>query len=639
MFYYIDNFKRGVIGSYRRDSFSSPEFIRIDDSITHEYNPNDTAWSGLNSNFVLNYEVDWECYLNIKDNISEIQLSAINEAELYIDDMSIPLLSISSLNGYSTKTMKLDLVKNVYYFKLKYKHTKGGNGIEVKALIDDNLVDISKYLVYIPNGEFEYIYNTATYNVNDYIQVNSPIVYNDEIILANYSCESNLPNGLSIDNDGKISGKVTTPQDMKEYIIKAETNDGRNLTTSVFIKVIPDSTPSGFHFVDSKTGLEIDPLVFYLGFEYDLIIAPVTGIVLNIEFVQYPMGFEVDSDNHLIVNPTDPILLSPIIIKAQLVDTSFITFTYYVNVTSYCPDNQKYHKISSLNQWILPSGSIELTDKNGTTVFESDYISNDGAVVTIGCLIPDDYILTINFDSENYVGYNWNLYVDGKLLLTVRMENGQHKGNFNISTIAMKPEIHYEKTDITLYYDEKSVNIIPTFGKTIISSCSIEPDLQPDSLQFSTKDCSIKGYLSKVIDKQTYTVTATNAFGVTNVTINLTVSKLSYKEGCEYENKIFLMVDIDNLYKYILLKIYNPDDTTLYKYSTSDYSLNTHFEFCINQGRYVTYINSPYDTKSWENENIKLSLSDLPIGKYNLKEGESSKTFRHYCILLLLLFT
>lgn len=447
-----DKFNKGTVGYYMKSSpfddncygFLKPtydgvtsEFIRIDKSVTHEYDENNTIWDGLTPNFVNKYGIRWEGYLQFEKDVTDIKLSSVDSSFLFLGSMDYSYLEHTCSDDYGFETRSVSLAKGLYSFALNYRKgtTSRGNGIklEIKMDGDDDYVDASDYLVYVPNGDFEYTYHTVTYSTDKDIQSNIPIFSNNDKVVKGYTIIPSLPDGLELNpTTGTITGNPSTTQTKKEYTVTVEFDDNTKLSTLIYIKIDGDSTPTGLHIIDYNTGEELkSPIIVYLGENYDFLAAPLNGYVDDIKFTKYPEQLSGNKQRLMTDVPlSNTFENEEIIIEATLLNGDKMTQSYNITCKSKCEEGKTLHVV---NRYSYTSGSFSLSTEDGENVFEYDLSSNENYYVTIGCLVPDNYIFTMKVEGIFY-GVTFNVMTDGKDVSIVTLEAGQSEGTFHIST-------------------------------------------------------------------------------------------------------------------------------------------------------------------------------------------------------------
>lgn len=448
-----DKFNKGVVGYYMKSSYEMncyneydpsyseirTDFIRIDKSITHEYNANNTVWDGLTQNFMLKYGVKWEGYLRFESNITNVRLSSIDSSFLYIDNIYNTLIYHACHDDYASSETSVSFEKGLYSFALSYNKgsTSEGSGIkfEVKMSGSDEYVDGSDYLVYIPNGDFEYSYNTATYTTDGDILANIPILSNNDKVVKKYTVNPELPDGLELNpSSGSITGNPSTIQEKKEYTVSVEFDDGSKLSSVIYIKIDGDSTPKGLHIINYKTGEEMgNPITIYLGEECDLLAAPLNGYVDVIKFTKYPQQLVLPSGNRLVSNEAlnEVFENEEIIIEAILLNGDKMSQSFNISCKSKCDEGKELHVI---NKYYFSIGSFSLATEEGEIIFENEFNDKEyNPYITIGCLIPGKYVFTLHCENT-WSDVTWSLMTDGKRVGDVHLEQGQIDGIFYIST-------------------------------------------------------------------------------------------------------------------------------------------------------------------------------------------------------------
>lgn len=178
-----------------------------------------------------------------------------------------------------------------------------------------------------------------------------------------------------------------------------------------------------------------------------------------------------------------------------------------------------------------------------------------------------------------------------------------------------------------MYYDDKSVNIVPSLKGTFVTSCKIEPILIPTSLEFSSSDCSIKGYVSNPAEMKSYRVTATNSFGDVSIDLNITISDVTVMDGCELEGKVYLNIHFTMLNWNIYFVLYDENQKTLFTYDNNNYE-TTDFYMCVNQGVYTSVRDGGYN--DWGDANVILYMFNIPLGSYTCTYDDFFVSESHY---------
>lgn len=656
------NFHQGLVGYYMKpddfdtdcytgyeeyDDNANLQIIRIDKNINHENVTTDVPWSGLSSDFSTKYAVKWVGYLFIEKGFTGFELSCKDYAAIYI--YYNPFVSYPEVHDYDTMEFDFGFVlleKGLYPVSIYYTKYKGGSGLNVKIKFEneEEYVDINPYLVYVPNGNFEYVYNTAVYTINEDIQSNNPILFIQDKTVVKYTSEPNLPSGLSIDEkSGIISGNPNDVQDKKEYKITVEFDDKSTLDVLIYIKVNEDSTPTGFHFIDVKSGEELKSLDFIIGGYYDLLVSQINGVVIDLDVNNLPSDFTFDKDTQRLTGLCKSLIDGNVIeVVGTLLDSSTKIEKFTMTSKYLCDENNIVYHSVLIEGGSINDGTIILISSNNTRIEVPYKYSMDLLYVEIGCYLADNYSLIIKDSGNGYFNTKWTILADGKTIFEVSSIQGLTEAKYEITSIPTKPVIHYPENDIMLYLKQENYVLIPSFGRTYVESCSIEPEFKISGLVFSKTDCSIKGKTLSSQDKKLFTITATNPFGSTTANISVSISNMTIFNGCEYDGKVLLQIKrhIDSYqYRYMYFYIYDLNDFLIFSWiGGTDYNPKDKiYEICVPQNVYKFRIQNTDKTNGWKNGFIKVSIYNMGLGNYTMMGYEETKSINYNCIFIYLL--
>lgn len=644
-----DKYQKGIIGSYlKSDSFDNycftkytpssrgikTEIVRRDTSLKHNYNPEISVWDGLTNDFANDYAVYWNGLLKISESGTyTFKMSSSGAAWLMIDGSN--LISHSGCHDYASNTRTLALEEGYATIEIIYVNHNYGSGFELLWGEDENdLRDISQDLYYVYENDLDYNYRTSTYIIGDQIPTNEPIYMDDSISPSSFSIDPSLPSGLNMGSNGIISG---TPESssaldvLKSYVVSANIDNNDKISTTIFIKLTEFITPSGIYFVDYSTFDEVDTTNMVLGEYYQLLIQNRNGKVADFGCVHLPSGWTYDDSKNVI---------SGLVTQENHMDRFGVRGYYgsgsilenlYIGVKNVCGEGNHRvilmlngtNTLFSLNIYLNYTSASEYYD------YITDYQSNIKTYYTRTWCLPYSRLnVRVGVSSSNKM--NVKAFVDGVAVYSVNYVNDYNSyKDISFKLLLEEPVWKYPYSDLLFYVGENDTVEIET--EDYIEYCHIAPSL-PAGLTLNPSNGRISGSPLEPKSGSSYSVTCSNAAGAHTENINIAVSSQTYSEFCESQGKVVLRIIMwAYTAKYMKYTLYSPDGTVLKDidgYTLED-KTEYNYRFCLNQGRY-SGVAQATSSSGWSYGYVTIYIYSTPLGRYSLRNGESSLTSSLY---------
>lgn len=602
-------------------------------SSDYSYSSQNKPWPGLTNEFVNNYGVHWDGYLNFNETGSyKIGGKAGQYFWLFLEDDLV--ISSSSCDSYSTASFTYN-VNNVGYKKIDiyYQHTSNGKFIELQWTTPSN-----SYFDYIPNDYYYYLPHTLffypikllTAYINQPINTISPILYDIETPIS-YSIEPPMNNGLYFDRlSGNISGTPTfnTGGERVRYTITIITATNTTIYTYFYIRITNYMAPYNLQLVYPGTNKLISNILIK------------NGNSISLEYRAYG---EVEDSS---IEPKYKDL------SLSYSSSSYIYEKREVYGTCYS-DNEQLYTITSKNNagssvYTFNYKCISKCDKDDEIIFDvyfEDYTVFDGkfdfeiinSETNITLLemnnVPQftkkpQWIMCLN------AGINYRIKGITTLKKEVNFKIEYSTYSKNTVTIPATSssegeETHYnvdfsvkiDPPSVSYYSPSKVVEVgsyLSMYATTsgLVTRCRTDPVLFP-GLSISG-GCDISGK-SNVDRKSTnFTVIAGNEFGEgEGYIITIEIS------GCNSKGGVSIEWELDYSYSfsfYSTFEIVDDKDNAIiseYLYGGDDGS------FCIPVGNYTLVI-TDYTEEGWIDYDEKLYLTfskdNKVIGKYTFSD-------------------
>lgn len=455
-----DRYVEGVISYYMTitDSFdfqcstkytpsnsnTQTEIIRNENNINKPYHENPYIWDGLTPNFYEKYSVYWEGYLYV-ESTDTYMFKLTSAGGSWLDINYNEIINNKLCHGWESSENEVQLTKGYNFIQVYYSLYKGENGIEIKwkKENENEYYDLTGNIFYVPKGDFEYTYKYAVYITGKEIIPNIPFIYNNNNnnrIIKNCTFQPSLPSKLVVNSECVITGTPTQSQSLTEYKVIAEFDDGIKAETTLSIKVIDYTIPTGLKWIDTTTYRPVENLTLYLNDYYSFRAQVTTGKVIYYELSVIPDGFTFDKFTAALEGTAaelkDEMQLE---VKAYYTGDLYVSLINYLSVRYMCDiEGERVHKISVESASSIFgefSLSIKKTDSYEEIfnlykyTYYENYFESEGF-----CLTPGKYIADIQ-DNRNYPVSSiiLSFYVDGIVADTV-IYNNPLKEQKNINT-------------------------------------------------------------------------------------------------------------------------------------------------------------------------------------------------------------
>lgn len=364
----VDKYSEGLIASYMKvipsfdvkcklpytpsNSSTVTEIIRKEIVINRPFEDNNSSiWEGLSDDFMNDYVVNWDGYINIRIKTKYIfRVKANGAFWFYLDNIRI-LFSTGCTDEYVLETsFAMALEQRYYSIKIIYLKHEGINAFEflMKKEGESEFYDPYYDFFHVYNGILEYTYLSATYYTTRKIIPND-IEYIDtskKRTIKEITFYPSLPSGLSfVKTNGRIWG---TPSDSFAYLderilynINITFNEEPDVTytTSITITIKKNIKPQGIYLVDLLTGEEFNQSSYVsLGEVYKFILKTKIGTVLYYEVSDLSFPYYYNTTTNQLTVLIDSYNKS-FEVNGYGTDGSVVTSNIVLNVNNTCSEN------------------------------------------------------------------------------------------------------------------------------------------------------------------------------------------------------------------------------------------------------------------------------------------------------------
>lgn len=406
--------------------------IRNEVTINHDFTDESTIWPGLNQQYINDYAVNWDGYIETTKSSYEFNLTTYGGGALYIDGKLI--ISNYGCGEININTGTADLGAGKHPIRVVYTKYRGGSGIKLSINSPSN-IDINNILYYT-QSELDYEYHGNTYYIGKEFS-NSPVYdleEGDSINTAN--SVPVLPDGVNIgQNNGVITGTATNNCVTKkrlEYTITITTSKGKTLSAVIYMTFESSLAPEGIYFIDAIKGTIADLTTLNLGDYYKFLLSTEIGFASKFVINNIPYGWEYNNDNKMLSGVTSAYFKrKDISISAYDTEENSNTEIILFDVNNICDDSNRYTiKLSSSNTEFILNLEIKLDD-------EIKYTGNKLLlpVYSSFCYKEGVHKMTINNDVSFTGSFNIDFYVDGNLVDTVTVVENVYEYTVTASII------------------------------------------------------------------------------------------------------------------------------------------------------------------------------------------------------------
>lgn len=592
-------------------SDTTTEVVKIEENPNHEMSEKQILWTGLGKDFYQDFAVYWEGYIRIAKPSDageyEFQLTSSDASWLYIDNQLV--VDNRGCHNFTSEQGQFTLNDDSYNLKIMYVQQNGPSGITLeyrkKGGNKFELIPNSLFL-YVPNNAiFEYETPIATYTVGEIIEPNLVKKYNTEMKFKSFVSDIDLPKGLSISNDGTITGipeKDASGIYKQKYNIIATADDDSKYTSTIYITIQGTLKVSGVYFINIKTGEKSTELRMTLGLKHQYLLGTENGLPVSFSFESLPPGFTYDNSIFTLTALPRSIAngLSLKITVKGATDNDVITESSLYYVTNSCGEGEvmMYHITTSVWDPQYSSLTFKFFDAKGITEKKEygTYVGgwgqkNDLPFEKSFCFIPGKYVLqvaTISTEWNNRDTTFTDFYLNGMKMIHFISIN-QNTQKYLLNFVISEPIISYFPLSQKLDLDQ-DVYIAPK-ADVLIEKASIDKKL-PEGLIFNTTNGRIYGKTAVASPLTEYTITTSNSVGEYKTTLQLEVTSTNITTSCINEKKILYTMKIttETIGSCITYSLKNSKEEELYSVSQFSFDGNEqHFiSMCLPQDIYTS---------------------------------------------------
>lgn len=408
------------------------KIIRHEEFINNEYNVNAKPWLGLSSHFISKYDVEWKGLIYFDTiNLWKIELNCKDACSFYVNNALIR--SITGMNEVNlTRTGTFNVKEIGYYdfiFHLSVNEGGAGNVIRIQKPNSKAYVYIDDMLFYIPSDKpVQYNYTIISYNTNVTIEPNVPIIITDKTI-REYKVEPNLPDGLTLNKNGTITGKPTKSSLFQTYNITTTFTDNEVVSNEIQISIEDIERLSSVYLYNNLTNEIIDknnPPIFPVGVYVELIIKVYNGEAYNYGCSGLPAGLTYHPTTKVIDGyPTTKSSYFLSIFAENVIEE--VKTVYTISVEQSCKEG--YHMV--VFDFTLNKAEYQayLQDIKGNEIFIIyrlpkpiwDYQT---------CLKEDEYKFVLYMSTfEEGKGFVYKILVDGNIYFENRVYSNRDSDN------------------------------------------------------------------------------------------------------------------------------------------------------------------------------------------------------------------
>lgn len=638
-------------------STATTEVAKIEDHPYHALSEKQILWEGLGKDFYQDFAVYWEGYIrpstpNEAGNY-EFQLTSSDASWLYIDNTLI--VDNSGCHNFTSAQGEFTLNDDSYNLKIMYVQQNGPSGItfEYKKKGAEKFESVpNSFLLYVPNNEvFEYSTPIATYTFGEVIEPNTIKKYKDDITFKSFESDITLPQGLSLSEDGTITGipgKDAVGITKQKYNIIAIGSDDTKYTSTIYITVQGSLKVSGITFTNVKTGDKSNELRLTLGVEDQFLLSTEQGLPISFSFESLPPGFTYD-DSLFILTVLPRSLangLSLRITATGATNNDEITEELFYYVMNGCPEDEVmlYQITNSTWNKQFSSITIKFFDLKGVKEYK-EYGTTAGGwgqkadlpYKKSFCFIPGEYrvqISCISTEINNYETMVTDFYLNGNRMVHFTSIN-QNTKIYNLNFKISKPTTTYYPAVQQLYIDQ-DVYIAPE-NDVFIEKASIDKKL-PDGLIFNTTNGRIYGKTTAVSPLTEYTITTSNNAGESKTTLQLEIVSTNITTGCNDQNKILYSIKVktETVGSCIVYSLKNSKGEELQRISQFSFDGNEehYISMCLPQDIYKFNVISADKVSAAFCMNIETYQDGVKLDTIALGYGTYEKTYEYNCIYI-----
>lgn len=678
----VDQYSQGLIASYMKviDKFDNKckvpytpsnsttitEIIRREIDINRPFNieNNTSIWSGLSDDFLDDYAVNWDGYIDIKEKDKYFFKVIANGAVwIYLDNTRV--LFSTGCNGLISETSNaLLLDKRFYSIRIIYHKHEGLGSFELLIRKEGEITYINpnKYYFHVNIGIIEYVYLSSTYYTEREIIQNELIFIDDNIkTIKEITFIPSLPIGLSCDkNTGKIYGTpskdiiLINKRILYTVNIIFEEDPDTVITTSITITIIKNIKPQSIYLVDVLTGdeyYESNNNNVSLGEVYNFIIKTKIGVILYYEIIDLSFPFYYNASKNqltLLMNNDSNDYNKSFIINGYGTDGSILSTNINFNLINTCNNNgtRRYtifvESYDEYQQTYISGLNIRF---NFTLIpfafvaqFELDK-SYTPFLFTSQCIPGGFYV--IEFYAFPDMNLNLHFYIDGSKFYYYSGLLTTDKRIINIDTDLTTPSFKYPNNELEFYFNE-FYSYKPS-TESYLGECTIEPNELPEGLSFNKLSGEIYGKTIKRESKSIeYKVNCINPSGSGVDYINITIYNYTSKEWCSIQNKVFITLFVKTYTDPQNMKftLYNSKDEIVISYVGADSWMknsNYIYSLCLEEDYYIGKREDTTEYYGWWSGYITFIANDFILRNVTVDHYETSQNDTYYCIYLYLL--